>query len=451
MADGAAVGMALGDARAILPAGSARIEQFQPESVAIKLRALAAWANRLAPTVAVDPPDGLLLDITGCERVWKGEPMLMARLTRGFAGLGVRTRSAIAPTFGAAWALARFANDRTIAVDGEQSSLLAPMPTAALRLEAPCVADLATLGIDRVEHLLALPRRTLPARFGPSVLLRLDQAMGEAIETIDPVRPVDPPQAHRLFDGPTPSLEAIELTVRELLYELCARLASLESGATRLRIELLRSDLEPAAIGAQLSRPSREPRHLWAIVRPKLERVHLGFGVEGVSITALHLCRIDHEQARCWDAPPQQAVKAEGELLDALTARLGDRRVMRATLHASHLPERAFRWASVLTTSRPGAAAEPPPLGDRPTVLFDSPVEVRVLSVFPDGPVASMMIAGQDHTIEQSIGPERIGPEWWEGDRQTRDYFKVCDDRGRWLWLFRESETGCWHVHGVWA
>jgi hypothetical protein len=34
---------------------------------------------------------------------------------------------------------------------------------------------------------------------------------------------------------------------------------------------------------------------------------------------------------------------------------------------------------------------------------------------------------------------------------ETRDYFKVQDEQGRWLWIYRVLEQGCWFVHGLWA
>ncbi|MFT5423243.1 MAG: protein ImuB [Phycisphaerales bacterium] len=444
-------GMTLGDARAILPPGGARVEERAPRREAATLRALAVWAVRFAPAVAADPPDGLLLDVTGCERMWKGEPRLRALLIEASNALGVRAQAAIAPTFGAAWALARFGNEPTQIVPlGEHRAGLAALPVAALRLDPDTVNDLATLGIERIEHLLALPRSTLPARFGPSVLRRLDQAMGEAFETIDPVRTPEPPRVERVFDGSTDRWEAMELTVRELLRELCARLLQIERGALRLEAQLLRADLSPARLVATLTRPSRDPRHLWSVVRPDLERVNMGFGVEGVTLTAAITARIRHEQAARWSPEAFDTTRAQGELLDTLAAQLGGGRVARAKTQESHVPERAARWASVLDPRRRTDEALPPP-ADRPTRLFEPPRQAAAIVLAPDGPVLSLSWDGQESRIDRCVGPERIGPEWWVGDRQSRDYFKVQDEHGRWLWAYRESVSRRWRVHGVWA
>ena len=42
---------------------------------------------------------------------------------------------------------------------------------------------------ESIGELFALPRDELATRFGADLLLRLDQAIGSALETIEPIRP----------------------------------------------------------------------------------------------------------------------------------------------------------------------------------------------------------------------------------------------------------------------
>src|SRR5262249_57021175 len=76
-------GLALAQARAMHPTFTA-----VPEDRAADARLLDAIANgcqRYTPLVAVDPPDGILLDIGGCAHLFGGEENLrrdlLARLT----------------------------------------------------------------------------------------------------------------------------------------------------------------------------------------------------------------------------------------------------------------------------------------------------------------------------------------------------------------------------------
>jgi protein ImuB len=83
-------GQALADAQAIAP--DLLLRPADPDGDARALHALALWARRYTPLVATDPPEGLLLDITGCAHLLGGEPALLRdaleRLRR--AGLGAR-------------------------------------------------------------------------------------------------------------------------------------------------------------------------------------------------------------------------------------------------------------------------------------------------------------------------------------------------------------------------
>ena len=64
-------GMVLADARAILPS----LEYFddQPQKFSRLLESIGAWCIRYTPMVALDMPDGLILESTGCAHLWGNE------------------------------------------------------------------------------------------------------------------------------------------------------------------------------------------------------------------------------------------------------------------------------------------------------------------------------------------------------------------------------------------
>ncbi|MEL6795898.1 MAG: DNA polymerase Y family protein [Planctomycetota bacterium] len=449
-------GMPAAQARALFEPGGVRIEPHDAGADDRALEALAAWAMRFSPLLQRDPPNGLLLDVTGCGRVFGGEVSLAQRASDSLRQLGIRARVVVAPTFASARALARYGEHRVQVVQlASLRTTLAPIPVAGLALEQDTIDALAELGIERVEHLLDLPRSTLPARFGDKLLLRLDQALGHAIEPFEPLRPTEPIAAEREFAGPTDRIEAIEITARDLLAAVTEELQRRELGARAIAVTLVRSDLPPETLEIRMGRPSRDATHLWKLLAPKLERAQLGFGVEAVRIEAVSTARVRHTQAMQLagtnDAAPADADadRAAAELFDTIANRLGPERVMHAELVPSHLPERAC-------TFRPAGAAEPsrsfqPASCDRPTLLFDHPETADVVALTPDGPVHSVRWRRAAHTIVSCIGPERLSPEWWRSVGSTRDYFRVQTDAGRWLWLARSLETNRWFVHGVWA
>ena len=456
-------------ARTLIAGKPVLVLPFEPERDRRALEALAAWALRFSPIVAIDPPGGLLLDVGGCERMFGGERELVDAVCDAAEWLGIRVRAAVADTIGCAWALARFGRlERSRVPTGLERNALAPLPIAALRVDAKTQQALVEVGVERVEHLLRLDRDELATRFGARLLLRLDQALDRAPETHEPVRPAWLPRAAITFEGAVSDVEVLAKVVRDLLTGLAEQLEERSSGALKVDLQLDRTDLAPLLESVVLSRPSRDARHLWSLVSPRLEKAHLGFGVECVAVSAPRVGRILPEQEKAPFVDPADRDPADrdtagldralGELLDGMIGRFGPERTLHAEIAESWLPERAFAVRPLRrdTTPRRGTEAARVLPFDRPTLLFEwpEPVDVREQASLP----ASLRWRRSTRRVVRCCGPERIAEPWWEDASgcspiriAARDYYKVQDERGSWLWLFREDESGKWFVHGEWA
>lgn len=467
---GAGGGMTLAHARALIEHPDIHIEEFNAMRDAEALRKLAVWATRYSPLVSPDPPDGLLIDISGCARYFGGEGKLLRRMIRDLHRMGFYARTASASTFGCAWAAARFSEHGNVVIPpGQEQFFLAPLPIEALRLDEQIIEALHEVEITVIGHVFDLPRHQLTSRYGEELLLRMDQATGGAIETIEPVRPRPPLASSREFDGPVLQLEGIEITIRELLDELCAALVRQERGVRRLDLELLRIDAEPVWTSITLSRASRNAKHLWTLLSPRVEKMNLGFGVERITLTATRTGKLAHQQYQCdiahHDAHPPglqsgginsasaHIDRAAGELIDTLAARFGADRVLRLQPRESHMPEYAFRYRSAMQESPHREISAGITVADRPTILLPRPELVAMEMI--DGAPMRFRWRCFESAVKKWIGPERIAGEWWNRIPRgpVRDYFKVQDERGRWLWMYREPQTGegPWFAHGVWT
>ena len=461
---GVSVGMTVAHARALIGGEGAIVCEPLDERGAVRaLERLARWAVRFVPVVAVDPPDGLWMDATGCGRLYASPRALGERIIAAMERLGFHASIGIAPTWGAAWALARFGGTGrgriNTASPGGLVRALDRMPVCALRIEPAVVDALGVIGIERIGELRALPRKAVADRYGGLTLLRLDQALGQAVEMIEPVRLAQPVVASRLLDGPTDRLEVVELVVQGLVEQAASLLHARESGCRRLVVTLLRSDMPPLELVITTAHPTRDVRHLWTLLRPKVESAHLGFGVEGAWVKAMEIAPLPHEQRRAWQGEGEHAAgcDAVGRLVDTLAARLGRERITRLRVVESHLPERVARYEPVERLEGGDSTGAALVEADRPSLLYERPIPVEPMLLLPDGPIARLHTSGgEQHLIVVCIGPERIEEEWWRGVDSTpgsaaRDYFKVQADSGRWLWVFREPRRGGWFIHGEWA
>src|SRR5690348_7717735 len=90
---GITAGMAVADARVLCP--TLQILQDEQAHETRILTGLANWFNRYAPWVAIDPPDGLILNATGCAHLWGGEQGYLRDIIERLTALGYTAHIAI--------------------------------------------------------------------------------------------------------------------------------------------------------------------------------------------------------------------------------------------------------------------------------------------------------------------------------------------------------------------
>ena len=146
------------------------VQDAEPVADAEALERLAfGCMQRFAPVVAADPPDGIVIDSTGADHLHGGEAAMLEGLVGRLAMSGVTARAAVADTWGAAHALARYRTDPvTIAPPGHGAAAIASLPLAALRLAArllppTCACSASSASAD----LLAQPRAPLDPALRP--------------------------------------------------------------------------------------------------------------------------------------------------------------------------------------------------------------------------------------------------------------------------------------------
>ncbi|MGE0148012.1 MAG: DNA polymerase Y family protein [Parvibaculaceae bacterium] len=448
------VGMPVAKARILVP--GLLILDHDPGADAAALERLALWVlQRFAPIVAVDPPDGIVIDTTGTEHLHGGEPAMLDALVGRLAMSGIAVRAAIADCLGAAHALARHRACPTwIARPGHDASVLTSLPLEALRLPTPMSADLRVLGFDRIGDLLAQPRAPLTLRFGPELGRRLDQATGALAEPIEPVRAPDVVRARRAFAEPIGAAETIARTIGKLVVQLCAALEAKALGARRLDLLCHRVDNRIAAVRVGMAMPVRDTKRLTRLLCDKIETIDPGFGIEAMTLTGT----VAEPLAR-WQLASslvEEAVPDVSDLVDTLANRVGEHALYRAVPVASDVPERSVARIAAMA---PETGAVWPGHWPRPARLLPHPEPIETLALLPDHPPVWFTWRGIRRRVRRADGPERVFGEWWDRDAElatVRDYFRVEDEAGERYWLYRagdgeDTATGSqrWFLHGV--
>jgi protein ImuB len=465
-AAGARPGMMLADARTLCPA--IRTAPSDPAGDRALLEKLAEWAMRWGPWSALDPPDGLLVDVTAVAHLFGGEPRLLEDVAAAFARRRLTIRSAIAPTAGAAWALAHFGAPRSILAPDEPDhermpAPLAELPVAALRLDPDVLTVLRRLGLKRLGELTTIGRDALQRRFrnrrspAANPLIRLDQLLGRVPEPLLPVVPQQMPLVQRRLLEPIRHRPLLDRVLADLAEDMARELEGSAQGARRLELGLWRVDGEVVVRRLELAAATRDPAHICRLFAAKLDDVDAGFGLEMLRLRASWAEPLALEQQDL-EAAAEQHGTSLAACIDRLSVRLGEGAVTRPVLHASHIPERAQRWQPPLAAQAPSQAELA--FHQRPLKLLDRPERIAVLYATPDGYPQRFRWRGSVHDVARVEGPERIAPEWWRerGAARLRDYYRIEDGEGRRYWIYRQGLVGDgrgglpdWYLQGLCA
>ncbi|WP_207535881.1 Y-family DNA polymerase [Desertivirga arenae] len=450
-ADGILTGMPVADAKAMVP----QLEVFdekQDRNTKL-LKAIGEWCIRYSPTVALDAPDGLVLDVTGCTHLWGGELQYLQELIHRFKSKGYYIQIAMADTVGAAWALARYGTNGSVVESGKQAEALLSLPPAALRLEIEVLQRLQKLGLYNIRSFISMPRSVLRRRFGEGMLQRLSQALGSEEEPLVSIHLVEPYQERLPCLEPIRTASGIEIAIQKLLESLCQRLYKESKGIRKVVLKCYRVDgrIEQVEIGT--NKASHHIPHLFKLFELKISSIEPALGIELFVIEATKVEEISPSQEALWLENAGKNMEELSELLDRLSARIGSEAIHRYFPDEHFWPERSIQLASSIIDK---PAVIWPTEKSRPTLLLSRPDKIEVTAPIPDYPPMTFRYKGKLHYVKKSDGPERIEREWWLEAGEHRDYFQVEDEEGKRYWLFRsghysDTDTSDWFIHGFFA
>lgn len=417
------------------------IEQpHDPAAEALALGNLAQWAGQFTPTISLEHPGSLLLDVQGCLRLFGGLRGLSTCLHAGLEDLGYHAVLAHAPTPTAAWLFARAGIATQLLDRHDLKRALAPLSLTLLDPPEAAVEKLTQLGIRTLGDCLKLPRDGFARRFGQALLDTLDRALGKSA---DPRLPYAAPATYAgrlLLPVPLSDVEPMSFAVKRLVMELTGFLARQGSGVTRLRLDLHHernrhgADHPVTALPLALSIPTRDPARLLQLLRERLLATTLQERTEALSLHAETTVPLAQRNLSLF---PDDQTQTEERLmlLEHLRARLGAEKVQGLAAFPDHRPEHAYRACEPGKPSDTGLT-----LRQRPLWLLHQPQALPCDDAGPrlDGPL----------TI--TAGPERIESGWWDGRDVRRDYFTARNRSGQTLWIFRErGRPRGWYVHGL--
>jgi protein ImuB len=427
-----------------------QLAEAQPARDAALLQAVVHAALVFTPQVCTEGQDTVLLEVQASLRCFGGAQALQQRLQLAWCSLGLQVQLGVAPTpLAAAW-LARWRpasglGPTALLADHARQlpalhRLLDQAPLALLTAQQPPtqVSVLASLGLQRLGELRALPRAGLARRLGPAVLDELDRAYG--------LRP-DPRPA---LQAPAEFETRLELQARaehseQLLHAAALLLPRLVAWAAARQVRVAAFTLHllhearhrgggtppRTTLRVELAEASLDLRHLLSLLQERLQRLVLPAPTLDLHLHCQHTVAGAAPNGELFPNRQSQALGL-GRLLERLRARLGDAQVLRPAPLADHRPEVANRLSPAqgpVSPVPPGALPAPTPGWplQRPLWLLPEPVPLAERAEQP-------CWGGQP--LRLLAGPERVETGWWDQAPALRDYYVAQAASGALLWVF---------------
>ncbi len=466
---GLEIGLPLANARAICP----ELQVFDHDEAANAqvLSHIADWCDRFTPLVALDPPDGLLLDISGCAHLFGGEAAMLRTVSSALRHQGFAVSAAIAGTPACARTVAYAANNRIVPAGGEAEAV-SPLPVSALGVDEAITRGLRRAGLKTIGDVASRAPHEITARFGASFTVVLQEALGRGDAPISPRKSLPDFMAERRFAEPVATQDVIVAALSHLAHMLVFAMERHGKGARLLEANFFRTDGVVRTITVETGQPVTRAHVADRLFRERLDALadplDPGFGFDLIRLSARRVDVVVQAQ-RDFDTRAQDNDDVAA-LIDRIAARIGGRRVVVHLPQDTHSPEKAVRAVpaqhhlpDAVQAVWPERYAGEPLL--RPLRMFEPPEKIDVTAMFPDGRPGQFTWRKAQHGIANVEGPERIAMEWWtrpahlqdSNDTRTRDYFRIEDQEGCRFWLYREGiyqrevKTFRWFLQGVFA
>ena len=254
---GLEVGLPLASARAICP--DVRVFDADDAADGQALNAIADWCDRFTPLVALDPPHGLFLDVTGCAHLFGGEAAMMRSLCEALDRQGFVVNAAIAANAVCARTVA-LAAKACVVPEGNEAMAVRGLPVFALGADDAVTRGLRRAGLKTIGEVAARAPHEIAARFGAAFVAMLQQALGQGDAPISPRKPLPDYMVEKRFPEPIASDLAITASLDRLTQMLMTAMERHGKGARRLEASFFRTDGAVRLIAVEAGRPVTQTR-----------------------------------------------------------------------------------------------------------------------------------------------------------------------------------------------
>jgi protein ImuB len=441
-------------------------------------RAVASMALGFTPRVTL-LDEAVLMDVTASLRLFGGLARLMQQL-EGRLLVFFKSNQCLAHIQRAqgATSLIAIARLRMKARQGaEPRQRVADLPMHSLSAARPHLGVLERIGCRTWDDLLRLPRDGVARRFGAELLEALDRARGTVADEYQWLVLPEHYEEKIELDALVTHAPALMAGALRLLARLQAWLLGRQSGLSALRLTWhldKRRDVPPTGeLEVRTAQPAQDLRHVARLVAEHLAQHRLPAPVHSLSLQSLVTEPLADAAAATASLLMTERKQGDSalELIERLSARLGEAQVLAWQPVADHRPEHMQRWVpaqnalkSIAASARPERARGQK--GLKNTATSATRTEALYPSWLLPEPV-KLAVAGNSPVYQGKLvrlaGPQRLEASGWlmsglpAKPPAIRDYFIYRSQQAGLLWIYSErlaldkSGAGArraWFLHG---
>lgn len=291
---------------------------------------------------------------------------------------------------------------------------------------------LTQIGARTIGDLLRLPRDGLARRFTPHLITQLDQLVGDAPDPQIIFKPALKFSEQFALDAAVSNMTLLQPLAYQLLEKLCHYLHKKHAQAEEMQWQLTNDRDEIYNIPVLLTKPNRELISLNELSRLAFENTQIKAPITAIMLQVNRFSVFTPSSKDLFENRTKSGDESNS-IVEKLRNRLGKNAVHGLRVRADHRPEKAWDRCD------PGQIGAALFGGARPLWLLETPKSIRVSN-------GQLFFGNQTLSIQQSR--ERICSGWWDGQTVRRDYY-FAETASIKLWIFRDLDSGSWHLHGI--
>ena len=399
-----------------------------------KLEEVAISLFKYSSQISIRLPSSVLVEIGASIKLFRSTQHLTNQIAKTITDLGLHAHTALSPTpLGAIW-LSRYRTNTTAFTIKDLSQYIDPLPTSIIESGNTSGMQLHDVGIKTIGQLARIPRSAVTQRWGTYALDQLDRAFGKKP---DPQRPFSLPEhfnSEISLNLPASSVEEILFGIHRIIQSMTTYLQVKQRGVIQFELSIVNEEKLQHDFKFKLSVPSRNTKNLTHLVQERLNRESIPSRIESVQLRSIQEIAITPSNHSL--LPHEELCELNrGHLIDQLQARLGENSVYGITVCADHRPEKSWR------ETIPGNHQQHIKLNHRPSWLLRIP---KALTSAYD----ITHLRGPLTIID---GPERIETGWWDDQDIKRDYFIALTQDHSQVWIYKDTTSNHWFLHGIFA